>query len=323
MKAVTAALLLLTLVLVLLPTRAEAHVFAPGLLELRELSAHRVQVGWRVPRAAAGSEPFTGEPVLEGCEAGSGVWRDEPSARVLSFEARCPRGISNVEIEAPAPETIVVRHQRQGGSVRVRVLEDMRSWKPQAEPGTRSFTQYVGLGAEHIATGYDHLLFVLGLLVLLYRHWRRLLTAVTAFTLAHSITLALAALDVLRLNPAAVEACIAISLVLLAREALRNQEPQTPRLAFGFGLLHGLGFASALRELGFGQGKDGLVMPLLGFNLGVELGQLAFIAVLLGLAWLGQRWRPLRAQPVRPVFSYVVGIAGAVWTLERLLGLSV
>ncbi len=178
-------------------------------------------------------------------------------------------------------------------------------------------TAYTLLGVEHILSGYDHLLFVIGLLFLVgFR--RQLVWTVSAFTLAHSLTLASAALGWLSLRSAPVEACIALSIVLVACEALRPQATLSRRLpalvAFVFGLVHGLGFAGVLQEIGLPQ--QHLVVALLSFNVGVELGQLLVV----GLAWalvraLRQRaWAPRLAVPA----LYAIGSVAAYWSWTRM-----
>jgi hydrogenase/urease accessory protein HupE len=182
---------------------------------------------------------------------------------------------------------------------------------------------YFGAGVGHILAGADHLLFVLGLL-LLVRGAGALVRTVTAFTLAHSLTLALAVTAAVRLPPAPVEAAIALSLVLLAAELARPPGDAPPTLArrrpsllaFAFGLLHGFGFAGGLRALRVPAGD--LPFALLGFNLGVEAGQLAFVAVALALVPLAKR---LRAPSLARVPAYVIGAMGAFFCIERVAAL--
>ena len=152
---------------------------------------------------------------------------------------------------------------------------------------------YLRLGIEHILGGIDHLLFVLAL-VILVREWRRVAITVTAFTIAHSITLAAATLGFVNVPARPVEATIALSIVLVAVEivnARRGRPSLTARwpwlVAFAFGLLHGFGFAGALSEVGLPQ--HAIPLALLFFNLGVEVGQLAFVALVMALAWLVPR----------------------------------
>ena len=176
---------------------------------------------------------------------------------------------------------------------------------------------YTRLGIEHILGGIDHLLFVVGLLFLVgFR--RQLLWTVSAFTLAHSLTLGSAALGWLTLRPAPVEVCIALSIVLVAAEALRQRQTLARRLpavvAFVFGLVHGLGFAGALQAIGLPQ--QHLVVALLSFNLGVEIGQLLALAVVWALVKALQRqpWAPRLRVPV----LYTIGVLAAYWSWLRL-----
>ncbi len=176
---------------------------------------------------------------------------------------------------------------------------------------------YGVLGVEHILSGFDHLLFVLGLLFLV-GFQRRLVWTITAFTAAHSLTLALSALGWLTLRPPPVEAVIALSIMLVAGEALHTRQTLSRRwpalVAFGFGLVHGLGFAGALKEIGLPENH--LAAALLTFNLGVEAGQLLVVA-LAALAWRAvQRWP--QAAVMRAPALYAIGALAAFWTFERL-----
>jgi hypothetical protein len=190
---------------------------------------------------------------------------------------------------------------------------------PAAGKARISFARTFLLGIEHISTGYDHLLFLAGLL-LACRHLRSMLAIVTSFTLAHSLTLALAALDVVSFPASLVEPLIAASIVLVGVENLRSRDaPTAPTaLCFGLGLVHGFGFAGALRELGLGQHGAPLVLPLLGFNLGVEAGQLLVVAVLLPLLLLLRR-KPAVSRIALPAASFAVAAAGALWLVDRTL----
>jgi hydrogenase/urease accessory protein HupE len=181
---------------------------------------------------------------------------------------------------------------------------------------------YVRLGVEHILFGIDHLLFVLCLL-LLVRDIRRLLGTITAFTLAHSITLAAATLGFVRVSATPVEATIALSIVFLASELVRGEAGRSAvtrsypwLVAFSFGLLHGLGFAGALAEIGLPQGE--IPLALFAFNVGVELGQLAFITAVLLLARL-VRVVPLRLPAWAPdTAGYAIGAMASFWVFSRL-----
>jgi hydrogenase/urease accessory protein HupE len=192
---------------------------------------------------------------------------------------------------------------------------------PSFRPSLPSFRGYLRLGVEHILTGYDHLLFLLGVL-LVCRRFKTVAAIVTCFTLAHSVTLALAALEVVSMPSRLVETLIAASIVYVGVENIvRGEEPRGRwALTFGFGLIHGLGFASALREIGLGQFGTSLAGPLIGFNLGVELGQLAVSAVLLAVFWRARAWWPSFARHGVRVLSLLVAATGLIWFVQRLTG---
>jgi hydrogenase/urease accessory protein HupE len=189
-------------------------------------------------------------------------------------------------------------------------------------PGTPplpGFRAYFRLGVEHILTGADHLLFLLGLLVVC-RRLRTVAGIVTCFTAAHSITLALAALGVVTLPGRVVEPLIAATIVFVGVENLaRGDEPKGRwLLTFAFGLVHGLGFAAALQQIGLGANGTSIVGPLVAFNLGVELGQLAVAVPLLALLWK-LRARPMFARHGARATSLIVVGFGIVWLVQRLV----
>jgi hydrogenase/urease accessory protein HupE len=183
-----------------------------------------------------------------------------------------------------------------------------------------SFKQFLALGVQHILGGYDHLLFLLGLLIAC-RTLRAVLTVVTCFTVAHSVTLALAGLDLVSLPGRIVEPVIAASIVFIGVENLRQRARDAPRgryaLTFLFGLAHGFGFASALREIGLGAPGAPIVLPLLGFNLGVELGQIAIATIALPVLWTLRR-RPLFARYGPGAISIAISVAGLIWLVQRI-----
>jgi hydrogenase/urease accessory protein HupE len=182
------------------------------------------------------------------------------------------------------------------------------------EPIAADYTQ---LGVEHILAGFDHLMFVLAV-TLLVRDRRALLLSITAFTLAHSLTLAATVLGWLSLPSAAVETTIALSIVLACTECLRPSGSLMQRapwlVTFAFGLLHGMGFASALLETGLPE--QHVPWALLFFNVGVELGQLAAIALFLAAGWLFMRLEKRPAWATRAL-AYAMGCTAAYWSLER------
>jgi hypothetical protein len=180
-----------------------------------------------------------------------------------------------------------------------------------------TFGAFLRLGVEHIVTGYDHVLFLFALLIVgrsFWDAWR----VITAFTVAHSLTLALATYDLIRLPPHLVEPLIAVSIVYVGLENLcRRDLRHRWLLTFGFGLVHGLGFATVLRDLGLGTAAgSAAVVPLLAFNLGVELGQVGIAALVLPLLWKGQRL-PQFFPRFATVCSVLVMLAGTYWLIER------
>ena len=188
-----------------------------------------------------------------------------------------------------------------------------------AEKRPATAVEFLLLGVEHIATGYDHIVFLLGLLIV-GAGFRAVVKIITAFTVAHSVTLALAALNVIRLSPNFVEPLIAVSIMYVGIENIfRRDLERRWRLAFAFGLIHGCGFASALRGAGLGANGTGLVLPLVSFNLGVELGQLALAALVLPVVWK-MKQRPSYQPRCVPACSVVIALAGGYWLVERVLG---
>jgi hydrogenase/urease accessory protein HupE len=182
------------------------------------------------------------------------------------------------------------------------------------------FIEYLELGFFHILNGYDHLLFVLSLL-LLARHMKQLLFAVTAFTLSHSITLAFGMFGVVSIGVTYIEAMIALSILFLARELVSENDSFTKRhigiVAFIFGLLHGFGFSSALRSIGLPQ--DEIPLSLFAFNVGIEFGQLLFIAITGSLLYLFQRYIPLLNTSLRKIAPYFIGMFSSYWLIDRVM----
>jgi hydrogenase/urease accessory protein HupE len=182
----------------------------------------------------------------------------------------------------------------------------------------RSFSNFLCLGVKHILTGYDHLLFLFGLL-LVARGFFSSLGIITSFTIAHSITLAVATLHVVQIPSRIVEPLIAASIVFVGIENLLRGDIPTARrmVAFGFGLIHGFGFASALREAGIGSGTGGILLPLFSFNLGVELGQIMVAAVALPIIWK-LRENPMFIARWAPACSAAVVLLGSFWFVQRV-----
>ena len=182
----------------------------------------------------------------------------------------------------------------------------------------RSFANFLSLGVKHILTGYDHLLFLFGLLLVAGGFFSSL-GIITSFTIAHSITLAVATLNLVQIPSRIVEPLIAASIVFVGIENLLRGDIPTARriVAFGFGLIHGFGFASALREAGIGSGAGGIVLPLFSFNLGVELGQIMVAALALPIIWK-LRENPMFIARWAPACSAAVVLLGSFWFVQRV-----
>jgi hydrogenase/urease accessory protein HupE len=227
---------------------------------------------------------------------------------------------------------VLVRVESLAGSIQTERLSPTKTlFVVQATPDAEEVAAtYLRLGVEHILFGFDHLLFVLAL-VILVREWRRVVVTVTAFTIAHSITLAAATLGYVNVPGPPVEATIALSIMLVAVEILnarRGKPSLTARLpwlvAFSFGLLHGFGFAGALAEVGLPH--HAIPVALLFFNIGVEIGQLVFVAAVLAMIWLLRHAASqiLEAALVKRAFerldvtiAYGIGVIAAYWLIER------
>ncbi|SLN48728.1 HupE / UreJ protein [Falsiruegeria litorea R37] len=316
----------------------QAHALDPGYLQMQHLEGEAWQVFWRKPTVQG--KPMEIDAVLPSNCSPRRSERDpqfDGAAWVSQWLTLCPAGLAGHPIvieglEATQTDVLVRLTGPDGQVLSKRLTADETGFTVPAEmTGWDVFASYVALGFDHILEGFDHLLFVFALLVLIRDPWR-LVGAVTAFTVAHSITLALATLDVIRVPSPPVEAVIALSIVLLAVEILRRRQggdQLTERypwlLSFGFGLLHGLGFAGALSEIGLPQGE--IPLALLAFNIGVEAGQLAFVAVILlafaALRWLAPRTAVVLRDPASHgtlVMGYAIGGVATFWLAERVAG---
>ena len=315
----------------LTPAAATAHPMRLGVLQLEALDGEGVQVRFRysgTEREPTGVTPTLAAPCAQ---VGSPEVSPLPYGEERRFVARCPGGLDGVRVslaDVPAGGVHVVVRARFASGARLEDTLDaaqpsvtLREARIDAGAGA-VMTRYLALGLEHIAGGVDHLLFVLGLL-LLVRELRPAVLTLSAFTVGHSLTLALAALDLVRLPSGPVEAVIALSILLLAVELGLRERGAPPTLtqrypwaiALLFGLVHGLGFAGALREVGLPSGAVG--PALLGFNLGVELGQLALAALALGTAHLALRGRSPGAW-ARRAPEYLLGVGATFFLLDRL-----
>jgi hypothetical protein len=221
-----------------------------------------------------------------------------------------------VTLRGPRNEILAERLLNQEESALTVVIDS--ATMAAREDAPRSFAGFLRLGVEHIGTGYDHLLFLLALLIVA-PSFRAALLIITSFTVAHTLTLAVATLGWFTLRPSVTEPLIALTIVYVGGENLWRHGAPTGRwrLTFAFGLVHGFGFASVLRDLGIGAQGEGVAMPLLAFNLGVELGQLALAALALPVIWKlrQQAWFPRR---VVPAVSAIVTLTGAGWFIQRV-----
>jgi hypothetical protein len=306
---------------------APAHEIRPAYLQIDEIAPQRYEVLWKVPSqgdrvldiqprfdASLSLRPFREPTLLEGFV----IYRYQ-----LSGERGLPGTELRIDNLAQTTVDVLANINLLDGTQTALLLQAKhdRATVPQRPSPWGVAASYTRLGIEHILLGVDHLLFVASLM-LIVQGWRMLVQTITAFTLAHSITLALVVLGHLNLPPGPVEVLIALSIALVSGEAVRQRRGRTSLttqwpwlVAFAFGLLHGFGFAGALQELGLPQVN--MPLALLFFNIGVELGQLMYIAVLLCLvALLRSALAVPRQTPVAA--SYAIGTVAAFWVLERL-----
>jgi hydrogenase/urease accessory protein HupE len=306
---------------------ASAHELRPAYLSIQEDAPNDFSVLFKTPMQ--GDERLALKALFSG------------KSEMVTPIASHPTGNAMVQtwhmrvLEPLAGQTVLIdglQNTMTDALVRVAFVNG-NTWTARLSPGAPSalvpasqsiwdvFITYVGQGISHIAFGFDHLLFVAGLM-LIVRDWRNLVKAITAFTVAHSITLTCATLGWVTLPSRPVEAMIAISIVMVAAEVVRMERGQLSlaivrpwMVAFAFGLLHGFGFAGALVELGLPQGD--IPLALLAFNIGVEIGQLAFIAVLLSAIYCVRRLVTIPREAA-VASAYAIGIVAAFWCAQRL-----
>ena len=309
------------------------HALQPGYLELRLVNTDRYSVLWKNP--ANRGKPMAISPVLpEHCDQTRPpqmVW--DGVAYLARWTAHCSGGLEGGEIHIDGLDQtstdVLIRFEFTDGSVDSRRLT----------PGDSSFTiptipshfevvrTYLLLGFKHILEGIDHLMFVLALLILV-KGKRRLVITVTSFTLAHSLTLVCATLGLVTIPGPPVEAAIALSIMFVASEIIHGRlgnsgltEKYPWVVAFIFGLLHGLGFAGALAQIGLPQ--SAIPIALLFFNVGVETGQLFFIVCVFSIILVGKeiigRFNTQKIMWVSNVPPYFIGSVAAFWTIQRLV----
>lgn len=314
-------------VLVLLSSESHADELRPGYLELTESDPGQWRIVWKLPVASLPGRKPPAPVIPDNCR-----FTAEPEIGVVqmavfgSVELVCDRGLQGQSIGMPAllgQADMLVRVQPLGGgsqALRLTAGEPVAMIASVAGT-TQVLGTYFVLGVEHILAGWDHLLFVIAL-VLLIGNWRGVVLAATAFTVAHSITLAAASLGFVGLPQRPVEALIALSILFLALEIVRRdaEEPTLTRrypwlVAFLFGLLHGFGFAGALNAIGLPEGE--IIVALLAFNIGVETGQLLVVLGILTVIGLLRKSAPPVLSPATGVAAYGIGIVGAYWLLDR------
>jgi len=310
------------------PKQAGAHPLAPSVVSFEHRADGTITMRWRAPVKRPTGQSLRPK-IPETCEqlAPTTVRKTEDEVAIVeTTEIRCHPpdmlgAVVGVDGFEDSSVTVVVRIARLGGDVHHAILD---SGTPELTvvaqvDASHSLFEYLMLGVGHLLTGWDHLTFVLGLLVLFGWH-RRLIAAVTAFTAGHSLTLALSVLGIVSLPAALVEASIALTIVVLALEIQSGKQGPVWKhpwiLPGALGLLHGLGFASVLFDAGLPS--EEIPLALLGFNLGLEVAQLGVIAV----AWLSfkavRSALPSTLRTGRTIPAYVIGSLAAFWFIERM-----
>jgi hydrogenase/urease accessory protein HupE len=321
-------ILALILCLIGIASPASADELRPGYLELTQRSTNEWRMVWKAPiKGGLASNAIPTLPKF--CNVTLTNRALLNGAVVAVSDVKCAGRLTGQKVGLTGLDATftdaLVRIAPLGRRVQAaRLTPDA----PMAEIASKPETAQVGktyfvLGVEHILTGFDHLLFVLSLVLLLTGGWQ-IAKAVTAFTVAHSITLIATALHLLSVPRQPVEVCIALSIIFLAVEIVKSH-PSTPRLseripwviAFAFGLLHGFGFAGALAEIGLPDGE--IPIALLAFNLGVEAGQLLIVGTGLILLAVIRRVAVARLYAARGAMAYAIGSVAAFWLIERAL----
>jgi len=317
------------LLLLAAPCAVLADEFRPALLEINERDGGWVDVTWKVPMR--GDQVLALTPVLPEFleKMGPGASRQVPGAWVETRSYRAGQQTLNgvtlsIEGLGAVPADVLVRVKLRDGTEHSAILRSGSSSFTIPEQATRPdlAISYWRMGTIHILEGYDHLLFLVTLLLIVSGIWP-LLKTVTAFTLAHSLTLALATLGLLYIPPVPTEAVISLSIVLLAVEVVRKNQGQLTLserfpwfVAFTFGLVHGLGFAGALSEIGVPPNE--VPLALLMFNVGVETGQVMFVVVVSMLLAGLHRLHGHSALTLARATPYAIGGIAMFWTIQRI-----
>jgi hydrogenase/urease accessory protein HupE len=305
-----------------------AHEVRPGYLELRQIDAATYTVMWKVP--AVGDMRLSIHPRFpENCKPANEVTSYRAADSYTEhFKIACPGGLNGGTIAidgiAATMTDVLVRVERTDGATQVaRLTSSVPALVVVASPDKLQVVRaYSVLGVKHILTGIDHLLFVLALIIITSGGWM-LVRTVTAFTVAHSITLTAATLGYVHVPQRPVEAVIALSIVFVASEIVHGRQGRkgitahAPWIvALTFGLLHGLGFASGLSEAGLPQGH--IPLALLFFSMGVEAGHFLFIGAALSLILLVRRMQLPIPQWVQLIPPYAIGAVASFWLIQRV-----
>jgi len=329
----------LALLLLLVAPLTQAHDARPNYVQITETEVNTFSVSWKVP-ASMPSRALPYPTLPDGCAAeGQPAWQQAGAEYVGQQIYHCDQPLSGrvvgiaFPIVNPSLSTLY-KIKLANGEEHLRILKPSETeWVvPDAENRFAVATEYTWLGIEHIWIGIDHLLFV-ACLLFIAKTSRRVLITITGFTVAHSITLALSALDLVRIPTPPVEAAIALSVVFMAWEIARgNMNSLTHRypiaVSSSFGLLHGFGFAAVLRDIGLPQTE--LPTALLFFNVGVEIGQILFVlALLVGFyvlrpalirLLLSARDHEVHWSSLTAPASYLIGSIASFWMIERVAG---
>lgn len=320
---------ILAIIMLCLGFSSYAHEIRPAYLQIVQIDQNSYEAFWKIPSLGEAAPKlrlvFSGNPKITQLQAPQLL----NSSIVFRYQLEFPDGLQGQTLFIEGLSNTLI-----DALVRVEYLDDQQAvfmLQPDNDlmiiPGESSswdvIKTYTILGIEHILFGIDHLLFVLALIIITVG-FKKIVKTITAFTLAHSITLSMAVLGFAKLPGPPVEAVIALSIVFLALEIIKNINGQATLtsqkpwlVAFVFGLLHGFGFAGALMDVGLPQ--TDIPLALAFFNIGVELGQIAFVLLVLGLIYLLKRaktWSPA----AKKVPAYIIGGLAAFWVIERVLG---
>ena len=308
----------LGLICAILASPVFSHEFSPAHLIIEEDTDFKYEVTWMYPIRNLGPVNLT---LPKDCQSNSLESFQESKYLSEKISLQCSDSIKGKDIFIKGLSILndalvtikFLDGDRYEGLVSVKDSKLTIPQELQVFP-----TGYFMLGVEHLIGGPDHLLFVFGLLFIVFG-WQNLIKTITAFTLAHSITLGLSVLEIVSLPSATIEALIALTIIYLALEIKdeKNNKSTPWLMAFGFGLLHGFGFAGALSEIGIAN--EQLLLSLLFFNVGIEVGQLIMIPLFLISIWLLQKIKFNFS--VTKLSSYAIGGMGSFWLIERVLGI--